>query len=136
MQNQRSLRWRLNQGQLDSPTLSKGKLGDAICSPVFVSHHISSLLEYYVEIGNVTSRRSFVQGRNGRAYLFTNVVNVTVGVKEDRHLMTGLHTVADICCLQCQEVLGWKYEKAYEESQKYKEGKYILEKAKVMKENW
>ena len=87
------LRWRLNQGQLDSPTLSKGKLGDAICSHVFVSHHISSLLEYYVEIGNVTSRRSFVQGRNGRAYLFTNVVNVTVGVKEDRHLMTGLHTV-------------------------------------------
>jgi hypothetical protein len=33
-------------------------------------------------------------------------------------------------------VLGWKYEKAFEESQKYKEGKYILEKAKVMKENW
>lgn len=75
-----------------------------------------------------------MQGRNGRAYLFMNVVNVTVGVKEDRNLMTGLHTVADICCLQCQEVLGWKYEKAYEESQKYKEGKYILEKAKVMTE--
>jgi hypothetical protein len=31
-------------------------------------------------------------------------------------------------------VLGWKYETAYEESQKYKEGKYILEKAKVLKE--
>ena len=77
-----------------------------------------------------------LQGRNGRAYLFTNVVNVTLGAKEDRNLMTGLHTVADICCFQCNEVLGWKYEKAYEESQKYKEGKYILEKAKVMKENW
>ncbi|XP_024365533.1 protein yippee-like At4g27745 isoform X2 [Physcomitrium patens] len=76
------------------------------------------------------------QGRNGRAYLFTNVVNVTIGVKEDRQLRTGLHTVADICCYQCQEVLGWKYEKAFEESQKYKEGKYILEKVKVMKENW
>jgi len=76
------------------------------------------------------------QGRNGRAYLVANVVNVSVGPKEDRQLMTGLHTVADISCFQCQEVLGWKYEKAFEESQKYKEGKYILEKAKVMKENW
>jgi len=76
------------------------------------------------------------QGRNGRAYLFGRVVNVLTGPKEDRQLMTGLHTVADISCFQCQEVLGWKYEKAYEESQKYKEGKYILEKAKIMKENW
>jgi hypothetical protein len=76
------------------------------------------------------------QGRHGRAYLFNNVVNISVGPQEDRLLMTGRHTVADIYCLECQEVLGWKYEKAYEESQKYKEGKYILEKAKVMKENW
>ncbi|KAJ7533506.1 hypothetical protein O6H91_13G052400 [Diphasiastrum complanatum] len=50
--------------------------------------------------------------------------------------MTGLHTVADISCTHCREVLGWKYERAYEASQKYKEGKYILEKAKVMKEDW
>ena len=63
-------------------------------------------------------------------------MNVLVGPKEDRLLITGLHTVADIYCSECQEVLGWKYEKAYEEQQKYKEGKYILEKAKVMKENW
>jgi hypothetical protein len=27
-------------------------------------------------------------------------------------------------------------EQAYEESQKYKEGKYIIEKARMMKENW
>eukprot|EP00270_Netrium_digitus_P020351 TRINITY_DN836_c0_g1_i1.p1 TRINITY_DN836_c0_g1~~TRINITY_DN836_c0_g1_i1.p1 ORF type:complete len:112 (-),score=23.77 TRINITY_DN836_c0_g1_i1:759-1094(-) len=76
------------------------------------------------------------QGRHGRAYLFSNVVNVSVGPREDRFLITGLHTVADIYCSECQEVLGWKYEKAYDESQKYKEGKFILEKAKVMKENW
>jgi hypothetical protein len=30
-------------------------------------------------------------------------------------------------------VLGWKYEKAFEEGQKYKEGKYIIEKAKMEK---
>ncbi|CAI5518750.1 unnamed protein product [Closterium sp. Naga37s-1] len=75
------------------------------------------------------------QGRHGRAYLFSNVVNVMVGPKEDRLLITGLHTVADIYCAECHEVLGWKYEKAYEDLQKYKEGKFILEKAKLLKEN-
>ena len=33
-------------------------------------------------------------------------------------LITGLHTVVDIYCVKCQSVLGWKYEEAYEESQK------------------
>jgi len=33
-------------------------------------------------------------------------------------------------CITCNSVLGWKYEVAYEESQKYKEGKYILEKVR------
>lgn len=63
-------------------------------------------------------------------------INILVGPKEDRQLMTGLHTVADVYCSNCQEVLGWKYERAYEATQKYKEGKYILEKSKIMKEDW
>jgi hypothetical protein len=63
-------------------------------------------------------------------------MNVVVGAKEDRQLMTGLHTVADIYCNDCREVLGWKYERAYEETQKYKEGKFIFEKSKIIKENW
>ncbi|KAG6746592.1 hypothetical protein POTOM_048949 [Populus tomentosa] len=62
-------------------------------------------------------------------------MNIVVGPKEDRHLLTGLHTVADISCAECREVLGWKYERAYEASQKYKEGKYIFEKLKIVKEN-
>ncbi|PWZ45488.1 hypothetical protein Zm00014a_010276 [Zea mays] len=76
------------------------------------------------------------QGRNGRAFLFSHAMNVVVGAKEDRHLMTGLHTVADIYCNDCREVLGWKYVRAYEETQKYKEGKFIFEKSKIVKENW
>ena len=99
-------------------------------------------------------------------------MNITLGPKEERLLMTGLHTVADIYCTCCNTVLGWKYvrhmastpqqtpgltsclqctvvyfenacgeafvyddtqERAFEESQKYKEGKYILEKAKLAK---
>ncbi|KAG6753632.1 hypothetical protein NC651_028070 [Populus alba x Populus x berolinensis] len=76
------------------------------------------------------------QGRHGRAFLFSHAMNIVVGPKEDRNLTTGLHTVADISCADCQEVLGWKYERAYEPSQKYKEGKFIFEKLKIVKENW
>mmetsp|Transcript_10105 Transcript_10105/g.30877 ORF Transcript_10105/g.30877 Transcript_10105/m.30877 type:complete len:93 (+) Transcript_10105:195-473(+) len=36
-------------------------------------------------------------------------VNVGVGDKEERMLITGLHTVADIFCNVCLSVLGWKY---------------------------
>ena len=64
-------------------------------------------------------------------------------------MTTGNHTVRDIYCVKCGTTLGWKYvsiscglhllnefniktrltqDKAYEPSQKYKEGKYILER--------
>ncbi|MCO5554785.1 hypothetical protein L7F22_008320 [Adiantum nelumboides] len=77
-----------------------------------------------------------MMGKQGRAYLFTDVSGVEMGPKVDRPLLTGLHMVSDIKCSNCHELLGWKYVKAYQESQKYKEGKYILEKAKIMRENW
>ncbi|KZV21912.1 protein yippee-like [Dorcoceras hygrometricum] len=74
------------------------------------------------------------QSRNGRAFLFSHSMNVVSGPKEDRQLMTGLHMVSDVHCGDCGEVLGWKYEKAYEDSQKYKEGKAVLEKFKIVDE--
>ncbi|KAF8310332.1 uncharacterized protein EI90DRAFT_1242333 [Cantharellus anzutake] len=52
-----------------------------------------------------------------------NLVNVQVGKSEDRTLLTGLHTVADIYCLGCGVTLGWTYLRAHEPSQRYKEGK-------------
>ena len=36
-------------------------------------------------------------------------VNITCGPAEDRPMTTGLHTVRDIMCAKCGEVLGWKY---------------------------
>lgn len=44
-------------------------------------------------------------------------------------MTTGLHTVRDIFCAKCGTTMGWKYERAYDQNQKYKEGKVILEKA-------
>ncbi|KAJ8766852.1 hypothetical protein K2173_009155 [Erythroxylum novogranatense] len=65
--------------------------------------------------GDVISKA--FQGRNGRAFLFSHAMNVALGPKEDRYLLTGLHTVADVYCADCREVLGWKYERVYEASQ-------------------
>lgn len=74
-------------------------------------------------------------GRHGRAYLFNAVENVKTTKEEERVLLTGLHSVADIFCNSCQTPIGWKYVYAFEETQKYKEGKYIIEKARIAKEN-
>uniref|UniRef100_A0A8B9F174 Protein yippee-like n=1 Tax=Amazona collaria TaxID=241587 RepID=A0A8B9F174_9PSIT len=80
------------------------------------------------------SPQSF-QGSHGRAYLFNSVVNVGCGPAEQRLLLTGLHSVADIFCQSCKTTLGWKYEQAFESSQKYKEGKFIIEMSHMVKEN-
>ncbi|CAI9091692.1 OLC1v1026781C1 [Oldenlandia corymbosa var. corymbosa] len=69
--------------------------------------------------------------RHGKAYLFNKVANVTTGETEERMMMTGLHTVADIFCVKCGSIVGWKYETAHEKSQKYKEGKSVLERFKI-----
>lgn len=42
-------------------------------------------------------------------------------------MTTGKHVVRDIGCRQCGQVVGWKYDKAYDPQEKYKEGKFILE---------
>ncbi|KAJ0409209.1 hypothetical protein P43SY_006706 [Pythium insidiosum] len=64
-------------------------------------------------------------GRTGKA------VNVTTGPPEERMLMTGLHVVVDVYCNTCWNHLGWKYEEAHEEKEKYKIGKIVLELAKT-----
>lgn len=47
-------------------------------------------------------------------------------------MLTGHHVVADVTCVHCQTVLGWKYLEAKEPAQKYKVGKYILETQRVV----
>ncbi|KAK4774748.1 hypothetical protein SAY86_009683 [Trapa natans] len=71
------------------------------------------------------------QSRHGKAYLFNKVYNVFDGKKEERLMMTGMHTVVDIFCVGCGSIVGWKYEIAHEKSQKYKEGKSVLERFKI-----
>ncbi|KAI1167839.1 Yippee/Mis18 [Nemania serpens] len=67
------------------------------------------------------------RGQHGKAYLFNTVVNVEAGEPSERSMTTGRHVVRDITCRQCKETVGWKYDKAFENNEKYKEGKFILE---------
>ncbi|PWA73399.1 protein yippee [Artemisia annua] len=76
------------------------------------------------------------QAHHGRAFLFSHVMNVVAGIVHEQQMLTGLHRVAEVSCSDCGEVLGWTYEKAYEETQKYEEGKTVLEKFKIVKDNW
>jgi hypothetical protein len=46
--------------------------------------------------------------------------------------VTGAHVVADISCVVCSVVVGWKYVDAKEAAQRYKIGKFILETRRVV----
>ena len=59
--------------------------------------------------------------------LFSNV--------EQRIMLTGDHWVRDVHCKKCQNKLGWMYEFATEDTQRYKEARTILEKALVMEKD-
>ena len=51
---------------------------------------------------------------------------------QDRAMLTGRHMVRDVFCKNCEAKLGWMYEYATEENQRYKEGRVILERALVV----
>ncbi len=81
-------------------------------------------------------------GRHGRAYLVsgsstsstssaTYLPNTQTGQPVKRQLVTGQHTVSDLSCAFCGLVIGWKYDAAEEETQRYKIGKFILETKKI-----
>ena len=46
-------------------------------------------------------------------------------------MLTGRHIVRDVTCKKCDIKLGWIYEYATEDNQRYKEGKVILERALI-----
>lgn len=70
-------------------------------------------------------------GSTGRAFLFTDVVNLKFSEIQERQMLTGRHMVRDVSCKYCDTKLGWIYEFAMEEQQRYKEGRVILEQALI-----
>ncbi|TNY21185.1 hypothetical protein DMC30DRAFT_446414 [Rhodotorula diobovata] len=76
--------------------------------------------------------RSF-QGSSGPAYLWRTVINADVGPKESKQLLSGKHLIAPLTCRGCSTEVGWKYFVSPDSTQRYKEGKCILEKGKIYK---
>lgn len=93
------------------------------------SHHLTvsrSLSFMLPPLLHLLSPQNF-RGQHGKAYLFNAVVNIDTGEQSDRNMTTGRHLVRDISCRGCKETVGWKYDRAFENPEKYKEGKFILE---------
>lgn len=63
--------------------------------------------------------------------LFSFIVLLLYSEVQDRVMLTGRHMVRDVSCKNCDTKLGWIYEFATEENQRYKEGRVILERALV-----
>ncbi|XP_028052604.1 protein yippee-like At5g53940 isoform X3 [Camellia sinensis] len=57
-----------------------------------------------------------------------------LGPMEERVMLTGKHTVCDIFCCCCGQILGWKYVAASDNTHKYKEGKFVLERWRIAEE--
>ncbi|GAA6026188.1 hypothetical protein JCM8202_003501 [Rhodotorula sphaerocarpa] len=91
--------------------------------PLFRCHHCTLPLSLTDELVS----RAF-QGATGPAILVRSAWNVREGERETKNLMSGRHVIATIRCSGCDVELGWRYYTSPNSSQKYKEGKYILEK--------
>lgn len=72
------------------------------------------------------------QGATGRAYLYDYVCNGDEGPEQTRQMTTGVHVVCDVKCVDCAAVIGWKYVRAWEDGERYKEGKWCVERALVV----
>ncbi|MCP9265529.1 Protein yippee-like [Dirofilaria immitis] len=68
---------------------------------------------------------------NGSSFPFDRVVNIEYSEMQLRTMITGRHIVRDVICKRCKTKLGWMYEYAMNEPQKYKESKVILERALI-----
>ncbi|XP_051149295.1 protein yippee-like At4g27745 [Andrographis paniculata] len=71
------------------------------------------------------------QGRHGSAFLFSHAMNIRLGRSRHRKLTTGEYILADIYCEDCNSLLGWKFLLAEDDSEKYKEGNFLLDTSKV-----
>jgi len=71
-------------------------------------------------------------GHRKPAYLCREIINVVPsGSERKEKLSTGEYTLINVECRVCSNLLGWKYLTAELDDQKYKEGTFLLEQAKL-----
>ncbi|EOY13083.1 Yippee family zinc-binding protein, putative isoform 2, partial [Theobroma cacao] len=86
----------------------KGKMGRIFVVELDGRSYRCKFCRTHLALPEDLASRSF-HCRRGKAYLFNNAVNITVGALEDRVMISGMHTVADIFCCCCGQIVGWKY---------------------------
>lgn len=119
-----------------------GQIGNFRCrmGRIFAEHRGGSVVYNCRKCGVfLTNKENLVstrfQGASGKAYLFQKVWNIREEEACIRDMLTGRHLVRDVSCLFCNSKLGWMYEIAYMDDQRYKEGAVILEKAHFKEED-
>ncbi|KAG7837367.1 hypothetical protein KL941_000551 [Ogataea angusta] len=69
-------------------------------------------------------------GSLGPAYFVSKVLNVKLAkAREFKRMKTGRYEVKVIDCKQCDCSIGWKYLYSEEDKEKYKEGRFVVERA-------
>ena len=69
------------------------------------------------------------QARSGEAYFFNYCYNTDDdSEEEEKQMITGRYTIRKIYC-RCLQEIGWRYIKSFQQDQKFKEDKVIIEKA-------
>ncbi|KAI0634667.1 hypothetical protein C8Q77DRAFT_1156077 [Trametes polyzona] len=67
------------------------------------------------------------RGHAGKAALFTTAKNVTLDPPSILLMDSGAYTIQEFICNSCETYLGWKFVRAHDGPERWKEGHYILE---------
>jgi hypothetical protein len=67
------------------------------------------------------------RGFSGKASLFTETCNVILSTPRVHLMATGAHTMQELTCSKCSTYLGWKINKASDQSERWKEGHFLME---------
>lgn len=71
-------------------------------------------------------------GNYGPALFVSDVLNVKLSDdKSFQRMRTGRYVVKTIYCRQCQTNIGWKYLFSEEDGEKYKEGRFVIERTQL-----
>lgn len=81
---------------------------------------------YFCDKSDVISRN--FNGKFGKAYLVSRCFNFYFGPAEEKELMTGKHIVRDAFCSNCDSYFGWTYDFAYEDKERYKVSRFVVER--------
>lgn len=74
-----------------------------LCGNYNLKKHLKTMFFFWIE-----NRTLFILICRMNLCLWFRV-NITLGTLEERMMLSGMHTVGDIFCCCCGQILGWKY---------------------------